>query len=163
MALFRVNTLCIARKSDEIRAQIFRKMPKADCAVLPYIFLAPAREGTSPSPTSKPSDCAFFQHFATRPLLFQLVSSPLSPPCQRGLSPPQAVTGGFFTPLFPVGALHEAPAALSRGFLTPLFPRRGASRSARASRSPADPQRKNLRRIRVKPEFAGDFFLTSPR
>ena len=25
-----------SRKSDEIRAQIFQEMPKADCAVLPY-------------------------------------------------------------------------------------------------------------------------------
>jgi len=29
MALFRRNTLCIARKSDEARAQIIRKMPQA--------------------------------------------------------------------------------------------------------------------------------------
>ncbi|MBR3292955.1 MAG: hypothetical protein IKI69_00830 [Oscillospiraceae bacterium] len=29
MALFRRNTLCIARKSDEIRALIIREMPKA--------------------------------------------------------------------------------------------------------------------------------------
>ena len=29
MALFCGNTLCIVRKSDEIRAQIFRKMPQA--------------------------------------------------------------------------------------------------------------------------------------
>ena len=35
MALFRRNTLCIARKSDEIRAWFFRKMPQAYCAVLP--------------------------------------------------------------------------------------------------------------------------------
>jgi hypothetical protein len=28
MALFRRNTLCIARKSDEIRAQIFQEAPK---------------------------------------------------------------------------------------------------------------------------------------
>ena len=35
MALFRRNTLCIARKSDEIRARFFRKMPQAYCAVLP--------------------------------------------------------------------------------------------------------------------------------
>ena len=34
MALFRRNTLCIARKSDEIRARFFRKMPQAYCAVL---------------------------------------------------------------------------------------------------------------------------------
>jgi hypothetical protein len=34
-AVFRRNTLCIARKSDKIRARFFRKMPKADCAVLP--------------------------------------------------------------------------------------------------------------------------------
>jgi len=27
--------LCISRKSDEIRAQIFQEAPKADCAVLP--------------------------------------------------------------------------------------------------------------------------------
>ena len=38
MALFRRNTLCIARKSDEIRAQIFQKMPKANCAVLPKLY-----------------------------------------------------------------------------------------------------------------------------
>ena len=30
MALFCRNTLCIARKSDEIRARIFREMPKAN-------------------------------------------------------------------------------------------------------------------------------------
>ena len=35
MALFHRNTLCIVRKSDEIRAQIYRETPKADCAVLP--------------------------------------------------------------------------------------------------------------------------------
>ena len=35
MALFRRHTLCMARKSDEIRAQIFREAPKADYAVLP--------------------------------------------------------------------------------------------------------------------------------
>jgi len=35
MALFRRCTLCTSRKSDEIRAQIFRKMPQAYCAVLP--------------------------------------------------------------------------------------------------------------------------------
>jgi len=35
MALFRRNTLRIARKSDEIRARFFRKMPQAHCAVLP--------------------------------------------------------------------------------------------------------------------------------
>ena len=34
-AVFRRNTLCIARKSDKIRARFFRKMPKADYAVLP--------------------------------------------------------------------------------------------------------------------------------
>ncbi|MCR5576723.1 MAG: hypothetical protein K6F56_06910, partial [Oscillospiraceae bacterium] len=34
-ALFRRCTLCTSRKSDEIRAQIFQEMPKADCAVLP--------------------------------------------------------------------------------------------------------------------------------
>ena len=34
-AVFRRNTLCIARKSDEIRARFFRKMPQAYCAVLP--------------------------------------------------------------------------------------------------------------------------------
>ena len=34
-AVFRRNTLCIARKSDEIRAQFFRKAPKTICAVLP--------------------------------------------------------------------------------------------------------------------------------
>jgi hypothetical protein len=34
-AVFRRNTLCIARKSDEIRARFFRKMPQAHCAVLP--------------------------------------------------------------------------------------------------------------------------------
>ena len=34
---FRRNTLCIARKSDKIRAQFFREAPMADCAVLPYI------------------------------------------------------------------------------------------------------------------------------
>ena len=28
MAFFRRNTLCIARKSDEIRAEIIRKIPK---------------------------------------------------------------------------------------------------------------------------------------
>ena len=28
-AFFRRNTLCIARKKDDIRAQIFRKMPQA--------------------------------------------------------------------------------------------------------------------------------------
>ena len=31
------NTLCIARKSDEIRARFFRKMPQAYCAVLPKL------------------------------------------------------------------------------------------------------------------------------
>ena len=35
MALFRRCTLCTSRKSDEIRTQIFRKMPQAYCAVLP--------------------------------------------------------------------------------------------------------------------------------
>ena len=35
MALFHRHTLCMARKSDEVRAQIFREAPKADCAVLP--------------------------------------------------------------------------------------------------------------------------------
>ena len=34
-AVFRRNTLCIARKSDKIKARIIRKMPKTDCAVLP--------------------------------------------------------------------------------------------------------------------------------
>ena len=34
-AVFRRNTLCISRKSDKIRAQIFQKAPKTDCAVLP--------------------------------------------------------------------------------------------------------------------------------
>jgi hypothetical protein len=34
-AVFRRNTLCISRKSDKIRAQIFQEVPKADCAVLP--------------------------------------------------------------------------------------------------------------------------------
>jgi hypothetical protein len=34
MALFRRNTLCIARKSDEIRALFFQEAPKADCAGL---------------------------------------------------------------------------------------------------------------------------------
>ena len=34
-ALFRRCTLCTSRKSDEIRAQIFQEMPKANCAVLP--------------------------------------------------------------------------------------------------------------------------------
>jgi len=33
-ALFRRNTLCISRKSDEIRAQIIRKMPMATQASL---------------------------------------------------------------------------------------------------------------------------------
>ena len=35
VALFRRCTLCTSRKSDEIRAQIFRKMPQAYCAVSP--------------------------------------------------------------------------------------------------------------------------------
>ena len=35
MALFCGCTLCTSRKSDEIRAQIFRKMPQMYCAVLP--------------------------------------------------------------------------------------------------------------------------------
>ena len=34
-AVFCRNTLCIARKSDKIRARIFQEAPKADCAVLP--------------------------------------------------------------------------------------------------------------------------------
>ena len=34
-ALFRRNTLCISRKSDETRAQFFRQTPQANCAVLP--------------------------------------------------------------------------------------------------------------------------------
>ena len=34
-AVFCRNTLCIARKSDEISAYIFRKMPKAICSVFP--------------------------------------------------------------------------------------------------------------------------------
>ena len=34
-AVFRRNTLCISRKSDKIRAQFFRKMPKTDYAVFP--------------------------------------------------------------------------------------------------------------------------------
>ena len=35
MAVFRRNTLCISRKSDEVRAQFFQEAPMADCAVLP--------------------------------------------------------------------------------------------------------------------------------
>jgi hypothetical protein len=35
MAVFRRNTLCILRKSDEVRAQFFQEAPMADCAVLP--------------------------------------------------------------------------------------------------------------------------------
>ena len=31
--------MCIARKSDEIRARFFRKMPQAYCAVLPYVLM----------------------------------------------------------------------------------------------------------------------------
>jgi len=34
-ALFCGNTLCISRKSDYIRAQIFRQMPQTYCAALP--------------------------------------------------------------------------------------------------------------------------------
>jgi len=36
-ALFCRNTLCISRKSDYIRAQIFRQMPQAHYVALPYI------------------------------------------------------------------------------------------------------------------------------
>jgi len=36
-ALFCRNTLCISRKSDYIRAQIFRRMPQSHCAALPQI------------------------------------------------------------------------------------------------------------------------------
>ena len=38
-AVFCRNTLCIARKSDKIRTLIFQEAPKADCAVLPKLFL----------------------------------------------------------------------------------------------------------------------------
>ena len=41
-ALFRRCTLCTSRKSDEIRAQIFQEMPKADCAVLPIEYATTA-------------------------------------------------------------------------------------------------------------------------
>ena len=36
--LFRRNTLCIARKSSVIRAQIIRRMPQSYCAVLPQVI-----------------------------------------------------------------------------------------------------------------------------
>jgi hypothetical protein len=35
MAVFCRNTLCISRKTDEIRARIFRKMPKTECGAMP--------------------------------------------------------------------------------------------------------------------------------
>ena len=35
MALFCRNTLCISRKSDEVRAQIIWEAPKSDCAMFP--------------------------------------------------------------------------------------------------------------------------------
>ena len=35
MAVFRRNTLCISRKSDEVRVQFFQEAPMANCAVLP--------------------------------------------------------------------------------------------------------------------------------
>ena len=34
-AFFRRHTLCMARKSDKVRARFFREAPMADCAVLP--------------------------------------------------------------------------------------------------------------------------------
>ena len=36
-ALFRRNTLCLSRKSNAFTAQIFRKMPQTNCAVLPKV------------------------------------------------------------------------------------------------------------------------------
>ncbi|MGM9587220.1 MAG: hypothetical protein ACI3VA_07020 [Candidatus Limivicinus sp.] len=46
MALFCRNTLCISRKSDEIRAKIFRQTPKAIYSAFTQVvisFVFPAR------------------------------------------------------------------------------------------------------------------------
>ena len=48
-ALFCRNTLCIARKSDEIRAQIFRKMPQAiDSAFTLGVYWRDYYNGSAP-------------------------------------------------------------------------------------------------------------------
>ena len=38
MHVSEVNRIVYLKKSDEIRAQIFQEMPKADCAVLPSVI-----------------------------------------------------------------------------------------------------------------------------